>query len=218
MFKKKFNVIFVISGVIALFWRVFIKFRWHSKTYIQEIWPQFDHGVPLNWPWLKPDLTWSWTRFYPILSPTWPHFDQYLPRNDTDLTLIWPWLYTDLTPIWPWLDPLLDTQLIASRMRLEPNLTSFWPILTQKWLRLDPDLTPTWPWLNSLLDPGLIGNWDLNPTWPQLGPIVTLDPELIANWMRLEPNWTQTGLQLDPIFLCVLQFILIFFIGDLYEW
>ena len=31
MFKKKFNVIFVISGVIASFWRVFIKFRWHGQ-------------------------------------------------------------------------------------------------------------------------------------------------------------------------------------------
>ena len=31
MFKKFFNVIFVISGVIASFWRVFIKFRWHGQ-------------------------------------------------------------------------------------------------------------------------------------------------------------------------------------------
>ena len=31
MFKKMFNVIFVISGVIASFWRVFIKFRWHGQ-------------------------------------------------------------------------------------------------------------------------------------------------------------------------------------------
>ena len=31
MFKKFFNVIFVISGVIASFWRVFIKFRWHDE-------------------------------------------------------------------------------------------------------------------------------------------------------------------------------------------
>ena len=30
--QKKFNVIFVISGVIASFWRVFIKFRWHGQN------------------------------------------------------------------------------------------------------------------------------------------------------------------------------------------
>ena len=31
MFKKKFDIIFVISGLIASFWRVFIKFRWHGQ-------------------------------------------------------------------------------------------------------------------------------------------------------------------------------------------
>ena len=42
MFKKNFNVIFVISGVIASFWRVFfIKFRWHGKTLQLAI----DHGL-----------------------------------------------------------------------------------------------------------------------------------------------------------------------------
>ena len=29
--EKKFNVIFVISGVIASFWKVFIKFHWHGQ-------------------------------------------------------------------------------------------------------------------------------------------------------------------------------------------
>ena len=33
--KKNFNVIFVISRVIASFWRVFIKFRWHDKKLTQ---------------------------------------------------------------------------------------------------------------------------------------------------------------------------------------
>ena len=31
MFKNFFNVIIVISGVTASFWKVFIKFRWHGK-------------------------------------------------------------------------------------------------------------------------------------------------------------------------------------------
>jgi hypothetical protein len=31
MFKKKFNGIFVISGVIPSFWRVFITFLWHGQ-------------------------------------------------------------------------------------------------------------------------------------------------------------------------------------------
>ena len=34
MFKKIFNVIFVISGVVASLWRVFIKFRWHGQKLI----------------------------------------------------------------------------------------------------------------------------------------------------------------------------------------
>ena len=29
--QKHFNIIFVISGVIASFWRVFIEFRWHGQ-------------------------------------------------------------------------------------------------------------------------------------------------------------------------------------------
>ena len=32
--QKKINVIFVISGVIASFWKVFIKFRWHGQKLI----------------------------------------------------------------------------------------------------------------------------------------------------------------------------------------
>ena len=31
MFKKIFNVIFAISGAIASFWKVFIKFCWHGQ-------------------------------------------------------------------------------------------------------------------------------------------------------------------------------------------
>ena len=37
MFKKNFDIIFVISRIIASFWRVFFKFNWHdhklSKVY-----------------------------------------------------------------------------------------------------------------------------------------------------------------------------------------
>ena len=36
MFKFFFNVFFVISGVIAWFWRVFIKFRWHGQKLTSE--------------------------------------------------------------------------------------------------------------------------------------------------------------------------------------
>ena len=42
--QKNLNVIFVISGVIASFWRVFIKFRWHGQTLtLGEV------GVSLPW-------------------------------------------------------------------------------------------------------------------------------------------------------------------------
>ena len=33
--SKKINVLFTISGVIASFWRVFIKFRWHGQKLTQ---------------------------------------------------------------------------------------------------------------------------------------------------------------------------------------
>ena len=36
--QKNFNVIFVISGVIASFWRVFIKFRWHGQKFTIALW------------------------------------------------------------------------------------------------------------------------------------------------------------------------------------
>ena len=36
MFKNIFNVIFVISGVIPSFWRVFIKFRWHGQKLTKD--------------------------------------------------------------------------------------------------------------------------------------------------------------------------------------
>ena len=38
MFKKNFKAIFVISGVLASVWKVFIKFHWHGQntTYISE--------------------------------------------------------------------------------------------------------------------------------------------------------------------------------------
>ena len=32
MFKKIFKVIFVISGVLASVWKVFIKFHWHGQN------------------------------------------------------------------------------------------------------------------------------------------------------------------------------------------
>ena len=32
MFKKIFNAIFVISGVLASFWNLFIKFCWHGQN------------------------------------------------------------------------------------------------------------------------------------------------------------------------------------------
>ena len=35
MFKKNFNVIFVISGELASFWRVFVKFRWHGQKLLK---------------------------------------------------------------------------------------------------------------------------------------------------------------------------------------
>ena len=34
MFKKNFKAIFVISGVLASVWKVFIKFHWHGQNTI----------------------------------------------------------------------------------------------------------------------------------------------------------------------------------------
>ena len=35
MFKKNFKTIFVISGVLASVWKVFIKFHWHGQNTTQ---------------------------------------------------------------------------------------------------------------------------------------------------------------------------------------
>ena len=51
MFKKNFNAIFVISGVLASFLKVFIKFLWHCQklTKVNATFSIISGGRGLNW-------------------------------------------------------------------------------------------------------------------------------------------------------------------------
>ena len=53
MFKKNFNVNFVISGVIASFWRVFIKFCWHGQKLTRAGWLPLDFGCRRSHSWAE---------------------------------------------------------------------------------------------------------------------------------------------------------------------
>ena len=56
MFKKIFKAIFVISGVLASVWKVFIKFRWHGQNTIDV--QTFNMMSYIR------DLAWEWTLFW----------------------------------------------------------------------------------------------------------------------------------------------------------